>query len=130
MSLKNKKRILIADDEAALLRTMTFILKRKGYETVAVDNGRSAYNKILETYKNKNPFDLVITDIQMPGLSGIELTKKLSEDGITVPILAITGYGNMAMVVKLMRAGCKDYLDKPFSMQELMGRITEILDNN
>ncbi|MBT4333415.1 MAG: DNA-binding response regulator, partial [Candidatus Cloacimonetes bacterium] len=54
-----KKRILIADDEAALLKTMAFTLKRKGYETVTFENGRNAYNAIIETFKRGELFDLI-----------------------------------------------------------------------
>ena len=123
-----KKRILIADDEAALLKTMAFTLKRKGYETVTFENGRNAYNAIIETFKRGELFDLIITDIQMPGLSGLELIKKTREEGINTPILGITGFGNKQMVIDLMQAGCSDYLDKPFSMNEYIDRISAILE--
>jgi len=125
--LKHKKRILIADDEVTLLQTMAFTLKRKGFETVIVNNGNTAINKIKETYSNNESYDLIITDIQMPGMSGLQLIEKINALDITVPILAISGYGNMSLVVDLMRAGCKDYLDKPFSMQEFINHITELL---
>lgn len=122
-----KKRILIADDEAALLHTMAFTLKRKGYEVVIVEDGKSAYKKTMETYQNDKLYDLIITDIQLPGLSGSELILKIREAGINTPILAITGFGNMNMAVDLMRAGCNDYLDKPFSMNEFINRILKLL---
>jgi phosphoserine phosphatase RsbU/P len=125
---KLKKRIFIADDEVTLLHTMAFTLKRKGFEVEIAEDGESAYKKILETYQNNQLYDLIITDIQMPGLSGLELILKIREAGINTPILAITGFGNMNMVVDLMRAGCKDYLDKPFSMKDFIDRISKLLN--
>ena len=122
-----KKRIFIADDEAALLHTMAFTLRRKGYEVAIAEDGKNALSQITEAYQNDKSFDLIITDIQMPGLSGLELITKIRETGIDTPILAITGFGNMQMVVELMRAGCKDYLDKPFSMNEFLDRISKLL---
>ena len=124
---KLKKRILIADDEVTLLHTMAFTLKRKGFDVDIVENGESAYNKVMESNQNSKFYNLIITDIQMPGLSGLELISKIREAGIQTPILAITGFGTMNMVVELMRAGCKDYLDKPFTMNEFIERITKLL---
>ena len=125
-----KKRILIADDEAALLKTMAFTLKRKGYEAVTFADGKSAYNAIMIASKNGKFFDLIITDIQMPGLSGLELIRKIREAGIKAPILAITGFGNKQMVVDLMQAGCNDFLDKPFSMNEYIERISILINRS
>lgn len=122
-----KKKILIADDETALLNTMAFTLKRKGFEVTIVEDGESALKNIMQTYQNNKFYDLIITDIQMPGISGIELIVKIREAGIDSPILAITGFGNMNMVVELMRAGCKDYLDKPFTMNEFIERISQLI---
>lgn len=126
--MNNKKRILIADDEAALLQTMAFSLKRKGYDTVTVRDGKAAWKKIIEASQNNEHYDLIITDIQMPGLSGADLITKIRQAGIITPILAITGFGNMKMVVDLMRSGCTDYLDKPFTMNEFINHITELIN--
>ena len=122
-----KKRILIADDEAALLKTMAFTLKRKGYDTVTVEDGQTAYNEILEAFHNNNNYDLIITDIQMPGISGLDLISGIREAGINTPILAITGFGNMELAVDLMRAGCQDYLGKPFGMNDFIERIIKLV---
>jgi len=123
-----KKRILIADDETALLHTMAFTLKRKDFDVEIVEDGENAFKMIMKAYQKNAFYDLIITDIQMPGMSGLELVQKIRQAGIYTPILAITGFGNMQMVVDLMRAGCKDYLDKPFTMNEFIERITKILN--
>lgn len=126
--MKNKQKIIIIDDEKTLLHTMAFTLKRKGYDVVIVEDGKNAHKKIIDSYKNDELYDLIITDIQIPGLSGIELIIKIREAKIKIPILAISGFGNMKMVVNLMRAGCNDYLDKPFSMNEFLDRISKLVN--
>ncbi|MFC1898563.1 response regulator [Candidatus Cloacimonadota bacterium] len=123
-----KKRILIADDEAALLRTMAFTLRRKGYETKTFTDGRSAYEEIQKSIHDKSLYDLIIADIQMPELSGVELIKKIRESGITIPILAITGFSNKQLISNLVKSGCYDVLDKPFQMNEFLDRISKLLE--
>ncbi len=123
-----KRRILIADDEKALIQTMAFTLKRNGYDVKTEVDGWSAFASIVSANLSDAPFDLLITDIQMPGLSGLELILKLREAEILIPILVITGYGNMELVVKLLRAGCMDYLDKPFEVQDLLDRVSHLLN--
>jgi DNA-binding response OmpR family regulator len=125
---KLKKRILIADDEAALLRTMAFTLRRKGYETKTFTDGRSAYEEIQRSHHNNTLYDLIITDIQMPELSGVELIKKIREAGINIPVLAITGFGNKQLFNNLEKFGCNDILDKPFHMNEFLDRISQLLE--
>jgi len=122
-----KKRVLIADDEVTLLHTMAFTLKRKGYEVVTVKDGEAAYRKIIGRSGDETDFDLMITDIRMSGLSGLDLIRKIREERIIFPVLAISGFGNMKMVIELMRVGCNDYLDKPFSMNEFIERIAILL---
>jgi phosphoserine phosphatase RsbU/P len=124
---KLKMRILIADDEASLLRTMAFTLKRKDLTVDTVNDGRMAYDKIFDNWDGKDYYDLLITDIEMPGLSGLELIKNIRKAEIEIPILAITGFGDMDLTIELMRAGCNDYLDKPFCMQELIDRVSGLL---
>jgi len=123
-----KKRILIADDEAAMLHTMAFTLKRKGYEVETVSDGERAYKKIMEKYFNHKIYDLLITDIQMPGLSGLELILRIRAAGISTPILAITGFRNKHMSAELLQAGCQDFIDKPFSMNEFIDHISKLLN--
>ena len=125
-----KNKILIADDEAALLSTMAFTLKRKGYETYTFIEGRSAYEEIINSFQNNKLYDLIITDIQMPGLSGMELTRKIREAGIETPVLAISGFGNKKMLDNLTKLGCNDYLDKPFHMNEFLDRISKLIKEN
>ena len=122
-----KKRILIADDEEQMRFSLSLILSRKGYEVTSVVNGLEALAAITTMRKDGNPFDLLICDIRMPNLDGEGLIQKLRLANILIPTLVITGYGEKDLVVRLMRLGCRDFIDKPFEAQELEKRVDLIL---
>jgi len=127
VKVETMKRILIADDEIELINSMAFTLKRKGFEISKATNGLSAFEQISETCKNNNPFDLIITDIQMPGLSGIELIKKIREAKITTPILVITGFESSKLKKNILQIGCSNYLEKPFNLNDFTERISILI---
>lgn len=122
-----RKSILIVDDEINLLRSMEFTLKRVGYKITTATNGKEAFDLIVELERKKKSFDLIITDMQLPGLTGKQLIDELNFVKINVPILVITGHGDKNMVVELLNKGCQGYLDKPFNSDELVKRVTDIL---
>ncbi len=120
------KHILVAEDEEYVRLSLSIILRKSGYRVTVAENGRKALEKVIKLRKTAQPLDLLITDIQMPSLSGLELIDELEKQGITLPVLAITGYGDKTLVVELMRRGCVDYIDKPFEPQELLDRLDRI----
>ena len=122
-----KKHILVADDEYNTLLTMQFILEVADYRVTTAEDGREALDKILKAREGGNPFDLLITDIQMPGLTGLELLDELSRLKINIPLLAITGYGNRELVTELIERGCDKCLDKPIDDEELVKCVAELL---
>ena len=122
-----KKRILIADDEEQMRFSLSLILSRKGYEVTSVVNGKEALAAITAMRKDGNPLDLLICDIRMPNLDGEGLIQKLRLANILIPTLVITGYGEKDLVVRLMRLGCRDFIDKPFEAKELEKRVDLIL---
>ena len=79
--------------------------------------------KIRAAQTGDLPIDLLILDIQMPGVTGMELLDDLNRLRIEIPVFVITGYGDKAMVVELLRRGCREYLDKPFEDQEFLCRV-------
>lgn len=79
---------------------------------------------------NTHHFDLLITDIQMPGMTGLELINEVNLMGINLPILVITNYGTRKLIIELMREGCMDYLDKPFTTKEFTNRVARVLKKN
>jgi signal transduction histidine kinase len=120
-------RILIAEDEAQLRMGITLTLQLKGYEVTEASNGADALQKIIHMKHNKTPFDLLICDIQMPRMTGEELLAKLKDFKETVPTLVLTGYGEKDLIVRLMRLGCRDFMDKPFEPEAIAHRVATII---
>ncbi len=126
---KNKKHILVTDNERNFLHSMEFILESDGYEVTVTDNGQEAIQMILEA-NERQPFDLLITDIKIKGLTGLALLDKLKELNICVPTFVMTSYGDKNLIVELLRRGCCEYLDKPVDEMELVKRVKALLINN
>ncbi|MCP4107038.1 MAG: fused response regulator/phosphatase [Desulfobacteraceae bacterium] len=123
-----QKHILLAEDEEHIRLTLSMLLRKAGYKVTMVKDGLEALQKIVEFKKGSKPVDLLLTDIQMPGKSGLELIDELAELNIDLPVLVLTGYGNKNMIVDLMRKGCADYIDKPFEGHELLERLPPIFE--
>ncbi len=124
------KRILLAEDNPYSRETIRFILKNAGYDIIAVQDGGEALNTI-DTVDNADEFfHLLITDIQMPGVSGIELIDRLLERKIHLPILVITAFGDKEMLIQLMRKGCDNFIEKPFEPDDLLKQVEVVLARN
>ncbi len=115
-------RILVVEDDPAILRGLTDNLKYESYEVLAAADGEAGYRLIRE----KQP-DLIILDLMLPKLSGYELCRKLRGEGVTTPILMLTARGEEADRVLGLDLGADDYVTKPFSVRELLARIRAIL---
>jgi len=125
-----KKRILIVEDEAELRFSLSMALEWKGYEVYVAENGFDALQKILTMDQAQTPIHLLISDIFMPELSGDALIKTLRDLKMDIPVLAISGDGNKDLVVRLMRAGCQDFIDKPIETEELESHVEKILHSH
>ena len=126
----DKKHILLVDDEQNTLLTIQFVLEVANYKVTTANNGKEALDKILEAKKSDDKIDLLVLDISMPCLTGLELIDELNSLDINIPILVITGYRNKELFIELMRKGCGEYLDKPFDDEELIKRIAMLLERN
>ncbi|MGE5551190.1 MAG: response regulator transcription factor [Bacteroidota bacterium] len=116
------ERILIVEDETAIAETLAFNLQREGYEVAAVGDGRVG----LETIRRTRP-DLVILDLMLPGLDGVEICRRLRADGLTTPVIMLTARGGEADRVLGLEIGADDYVTKPFSLRELVARVHSVL---
>ncbi len=112
-----KPSILLIDDDNSLRRVVEFSLSESGYRVQAAAGGEEGL-RLFE----KGSFDAVITDITMPGMSGMEVLAKVREQDQTVPVVVITAYGTIESAVEAMKQGAFDYITKPFNRDEL--RIT------
>ena len=117
------KKILIVDDDAVLRESLVAALSAEGYKAVEAADGREGLQKA-----SQGGVDLVILDLVMPSLSGIELTRKLREAGLHTPIIMLTGQKKEEIDKVLgLEVGADDYVTKPFSMNELLARIHAVL---
>lgn len=112
-----KTRILIVDDESQIARVLRSGLSARGYDTRVAADGLSA----MDTFNDWSP-DLVVTDLAMPNMGGLELCKKLREIS-TVPIIVLSVRGEEQIKVQALDAGADDYITKPFGIDELMARV-------
>lgn len=121
------KKILVAEDEQDIQELIEFTLRYGGYDVICVSNGEEAY----DTARKKRP-DLILLDIRMPVLSGIDACKLLKSDPLTkhVPIVFLSAKGQKSEIKEGFEAGAVDYLLKPFSPEELNKRLKEILEGN
>lgn len=114
-------RVLIVDDEPILLKGLKFSLSQEGYAVEVATDGEAAIQKI-----NDGKFDLVILDVMLPKMSGIEVCRKVRETSY-VPIIMLTAKGDDESKILGLEAGADDYMAKPFNILELKARIRAIL---
>lgn len=117
-------RILIVDDEPKICQFLEVLLRREGYEPVSVYNGQAALDKI-----EQDGFDMVITDLKMPGMDGFQLVQELKSRKAELPVIMVTGYATIETAVKALRIGVEDYVTKPFNVDELRKVISHTLDS-
>jgi len=115
------KRILVVEDDTAILRGLKDNLEYEHYEVITATDGEQAYNLVRE----KKP-DLVILDLMLPRMSGYEVCRKVRGEGLTVPIVMLTARGEEADRVLGLNLGADDYVTKPFSVPELLARIRAV----
>ncbi len=121
-----RKHILIVDDDLNILRSMEFILEAADFEVSAGRNGQEALEKI-KLAANHSPVDLLITDIQMPGLTGLQLIDEVQRMKLSIPALVVTAYGDQKLRRELRQRGCLHYLYKPFDEEKLLEKVFTIL---
>jgi DNA-binding response OmpR family regulator len=115
-------RVLVIEDDPAILRGLTDNLQFEGYEVMTAADGESGYR----VQQNRKP-DLIVLDLMLPRMSGLELCRKLRAEGAQVPILMLTARSEESDRVTGLDLGADDYMTKPFSVRELMARIRAIL---
>ena len=119
-----KATILIVDDEEDIRELVQLYLVREGYGTLACETGEEALNLV-----RKEPPDLIVLDLMLPGIDGLQVCRKLKADGKTeaIPILMLTAKAEDADVVTGLELGAEDYVTKPFSGKVLAARVRRIL---
>ena len=116
-------KILIAEDEEITVKHLVNTLQAEGYSVTGTMNGLDALQKI-----EKDSFDLLIADIKMPGISGMELLEKTRERSPETGVIIITGFGSIGSAVEAMKKGAVEYVTKPFDLDELLLKVKKIRD--
>ena len=108
------KQILVVDDEDVIRDLLKETFQRKGYQVDTVADGKGALKKLAE-----KPFDLLVTDIRLPDISGMKILTEVKKKHVELGIILITAYGSIKNAVKAMKQGAFDYITKPFNLDEM-----------
>ena len=120
MTNSDLRVIHLVDDDAAVRRSVGFMLKTSGHQVQAYESG-------LELLKDSTRLDdgCILLDIRMPGMDGLEVQQALQEKGVTLPVIIMTGHGDVGLAVRAMKAGAVDFIEKPFEKAALLSAIDE-----
>ena len=113
-----KDLVQIIDDDDALRDSLTFLLSSAGIEAKSYESAGAYLND-----PQRGAAGCIITDVRMPGMSGIDLLRKLKSDGVSVPVIIMTGHGDVPLAVEAMKLGAFDFLEKPFDDDALLASV-------
>lgn len=116
--MSDRRMIHIVDDEEAIRRSASFMLKTSGFEVRTWPSGVS----LLKEIRSIEP-GCILLDVRMPEMDGLEVQVALAEAGIAMPVIVLTGHGDIAIAVRAMKAGAIDFLEKPFEKVKLLNAI-------
>jgi two-component system response regulator PilR (NtrC family) len=119
-----KVRILVVDDEPSMCEMLSIVLRRDGYEVLVADSGRKAIEHL-----RANPFDLLLSDIKMPDVTGVDVLAVAKELNRDIIAFMMTAYASTSTAVEAMRLGAVDYFTKPFNMDELRLKIRQHVES-
>lgn len=117
------EKILVVDDEDIIRESLSFILRKEKYEVEEAANGKIAFEMLKES-----SFDLVITDLEMPVMKGIELLDEIRKINLQTNTIVITAYGSMETAIAALRSGASDYILKPVEFDELLIKVKKLFD--
>lgn len=114
------KLVHIVDDDPAVRRSVAFMLKTSGHRVESYESG-------TDLIKAGNHLDdgCILLDIRMPGMDGLEVQQALQERGVSLPVIIMTGHGDVSLAVRAMKAGAVDFIEKPFEKETLLASVGE-----
>jgi two-component system response regulator FixJ len=116
----NKRIVHLVDDEEAIRRSAGFLLKTSGYAVKTYTSGV----ELLKEVRDLEP-GVILMDVRMPEMDGIEVQRALQQRGVTFPVIVMTGHGDINVAVQAMKAGAVDFFEKPFEKASLLGAVEE-----
>ncbi|MEJ2377254.1 MAG: response regulator FixJ [Pseudolabrys sp.] len=117
--------IYVIDDDEAVRQSLEFLLKTAGISVRSFDNAKSFLEMLPEVRSG-----CIITDVRMPDITGIDLLRRVKEQGVDVPVIVITGHGDIGLAVEAMKIGAVDFLEKPFDDDTLLDAVRASLTRN
>jgi two-component system response regulator FixJ len=114
----------VVDDELAVRRSLSLLLRAAGYEVQTFESGEA----FLAAAEAELPLGCVLLDLRMPGVSGLEVQRAMTERRLAHPVVLITAHGDVPVAVQAMKAGACDFIEKPFSGEEILRAVEAALD--
>lgn len=121
--MNNEPTVYVVDDDAAVRNSLRFLIESAGFRVTTFANAR----EFLSGYDSDVPGCLVL-DVRLPGSSGLDLQQQLVAEGIGVPVIIVTGHGDVPIAVRAMRTGALDFIEKPYDDQVLLDRIRHAVE--
>ena len=115
--------IFVVDDDDAVRAALQALLETEGYRTIQFESGIAFLDSL-----DSGPGACVLLDVKMPGLDGLEVQRRINDRGVRLPVVIVTGHGDIAMAVQAMRAGAADFLEKPVSRDRLLASVARAID--
>jgi len=123
-----KGKVLIIDDEADVREVLRLHLESVNLNVIEAENGEEAI-KLMKSGANLLQVGLILCDIRMPKVNGVEAIEYLKENAPSIPIIVVTGYPDSELAVSLLKKGVKDYLVKPLEKEKLLAKVKEALSS-
>ena len=114
------KLVHLVDDDAAVRRSVAFMLKTSGHQVDSYESGVELLKKAGHLEEG-----CILLDIRMPGMDGLEVQQALQDKGVALPVIIMTGHGDVGLAVKAMKAGAVDFIEKPFEKEALFSSLAE-----
>lgn len=124
------KSILIADDEMSFRFAASLSLRQEGYEVFEAVNGVDAFVKIMERHEQAKPYDVIMLDIQMPGMTGTEVFDAIKNQGVTTPVVFVSGYADDKSISSLGLKVHSSLLHKPFESEQMLNMVELMMSLN
>jgi two-component system, LuxR family, response regulator FixJ len=118
--MTDKKLVHIVDDEESIRRSVSFMLKTSGYQVETWSSGQAFLKEVRHA-----ELGCILLDVRMPEIDGLEVQRALAERGVTMPVVIMTGHGDISIAIRAMKSGAVDFLEKPFEKAALIAAIEE-----
>jgi two-component system, NtrC family, response regulator AtoC len=122
---EHQGRVLIADDDTTIVELLRDLLTENGYAVESAASGTA----VLDKLQTDAPFDLLLVDLQMPGINGLDLMERLRSAGNEIPVIMMTAHGTSSIAIRAMQMGAYDYLQKPFDLDEVLVVVKRLFEH-